>query len=165
MEQRLNPEYLSPGLIERAVAVALVTVGIGIGAALVAWGLRAMQDSHASVTHERPIAVAQPEPAKTLSTEGKVGAQEKSSTGEVIKREVTVFSNVKHRGGTVTTGWIYRDGTGQVPMKQYCYFSAPNADRSIVRVDIASDRKRLPNVNTLVVPDVENALAKCQWWN
>ena len=40
----------------------------------------------------------------------------------VIKREVTVFSNVRHGPGTSPTGWTYRDGSGGVPYLQYCYY-------------------------------------------
>ena len=104
MKQRLNPEYLSPGLIERAAAVALVIVSIGIAAVLAAWGLCAARDPHVSVTREKPSIIVQPESSKghagnptASSTDGKAGTQDKSSTGEVIRREVTVFSNVTHR--------------------------------------------------------------------
>ena len=81
----------------------------------------------------------------------------------MIKRHVTVFSNVKHGPGTVTTGWIYRDGGGGVPLSQYCYYDASNIDNSRTRVDIASNRVPLP-INTGLVRDLGDALYKCQWW-
>ena len=80
-----------------------------------------------------------------------------------IKREVTVFWSVTHGLGEVVTGWKYADGRGGNPVHQYCYYSAPNADHSSRRVDIASNRVPSPNINGGLVPDLEGALAKCQW--
>jgi hypothetical protein len=91
------------------------------------------------------------------------GVRTDPKTGEVIRRQVTVFSNVRHGPGTVTTGWIYRDGGGRVPFSQYCYYDAPNIDNSRTRVDIASNRIPLP-VSAGLVPELGEALSKCQWW-
>jgi hypothetical protein len=93
----------------------------------------------------------------------RTGIRTDPKTGEVIKRQVTVFSNVRHGPGTVTTGWTYRDGGGGAPFSQYCYYEASNIDNSRTRVDIASNRVTLP-INTGMVPDLREALAKCQWW-
>jgi len=68
-------------------------------------------------------------------------------TSEVIRREVTVFSNVKHGPGTVVTGWTYPDGGGSVPVRQYCYYSASNVDHSSTRVDIAFNGDRASHVS------------------
>ena len=68
-----------------------------------------------------------------------------------------------HELGEVVTGWKYADGRGGNPVHQYCYYSAPNADHSSRRVDIASNRIPFPNINGGLVPDLEGALAKCQW--
>jgi hypothetical protein len=38
----------------------------------------------------------------------------------------------------VVTGWNYKDGGGRVPIKQYCYYAAPNLDQSSTRIDLAS---------------------------
>jgi hypothetical protein len=46
---------------------------------------------------------------------------------------------------------------------QYCYYTAPNLDNTSRKVDIASNRVPLP-INTGLVPDLGEALAKCQWW-
>jgi hypothetical protein len=70
---------------------------------------------------------------------------------------------VRHGLGEVVTGWKYADGRGGNPVHQYCYYSAPNADHSSRRVDIASNRIPSPNINGKLVPDLEGALAKCQW--
>ena len=83
---------------------------------------------------------------------------------DVIRREVTVFSNVEHGPGTVVTGWNYRDGSGGVPIQQFCYYTAPNVDHSTKRVDIASNGVRSFDVDAELVPDLEEALGKCQWW-
>src|SRR5262245_6899645 len=124
----------------------------------------------------KPFVLAQPEPFKidpgqvTVKVEQQppatsgVAGNTKTATGEIIEREVTVFSNVRHGLGVVVTGWRYRDGSGGTPVQQYCYYSTPNIGRSSTRVDIASDGVRSPNMDPRLVPDLEVALAKCQWW-
>jgi hypothetical protein len=117
-----------------------------------------------SVTQKEPLKI---EPLKieppevTIKTEQ--SGEMKTPAGDVIKREVTVFWSVTHELGEVVTGWKYADGRGGNPVRQYCYYSAPNADHSSRRVDIASNRIPSPNINGGLVPDLEGALAKCQW--
>jgi hypothetical protein len=82
----------------------------------------------------------------------------------VISREVTVFSSVNHGAGLVVTGWSYRDGSSREPVRQYCYYTAPKPNGSSTKVDIASDGIRTPNIGAALVPDLEGALARCQWW-
>jgi hypothetical protein len=82
----------------------------------------------------------------------------------VIKREVTVFSTVKYGLGTVVTSWNYRDGSGGTPVQQYCYYAAPNLDHSTKRVDIAANRVGLVGIDAGLVPDLDEAIGKCQWW-
>jgi hypothetical protein len=189
VEQRLDATYLRPGPFERAAAVAIVAMAIGTGILLAAWGIsflwrytppeiavrianpevRVAQSGPLTVTQERPFIVVQSEPFKVEQPPSPmvpsgVGADAKTATGDVIRREVTVFSNVKHGPGTVVTGWNYSDGSGGVPVRQYCYYSAFNVDYSITRIDIASDRARLSNASLSLVPELEGALAKCQWW-
>jgi len=82
----------------------------------------------------------------------------------VIQREVTVFTFVPHATGAVITGWNYKDGAGGKPTKQFCYFSSPNADRTKTLVDLAVDRKQLPSISEAIVPNVDDALSKCQWF-
>ena len=94
----------------------------------------------------------------------KSDANTKTAAGDLIRREVTVFWSVEHGSGSVTTGWNYKDGSGGVPVKQYCYYAVSNGN-STTRVDIASDKIRLPHPRTSLVPDLEVALAKCQWWH
>lgn len=53
----------------------------------------------------------------------------KTASGDVIRREVTVFWNVKHGPGNVTIGWNYKNGSGGVPVGQYCYYALLNGDR------------------------------------
>jgi hypothetical protein len=184
MEQRLDATYLRSGPFERAAAVGFCAVAIGAGILLAAWGISLLwrytppeiriANPELSLKQDKPFLLATPEPFKVergeftlkveqLSPNG-FGGDVKTPTGEVIRREVTVFSNVEHGPGTVVTGWKYRDGGGSVPVAQYCYYSAPNVDRSSTRIDIASNRARVPHSSALLVPDLEGALAKCQWW-
>jgi hypothetical protein len=158
MEQRLDATYLRPALFERAAAVGISAVAIGMGILLGAWGISLLW-ANPEVHLDATIKV-EPPPAAINGS----GGDAKTPTGEVIRREVTVFSTVKHGTGQVTTGWRYRDGTGGVPSTQYCYYSAPNIDHSSTRVDIAVDQSPLPNINASLVPELEGALAKCQWW-
>ena len=67
----------------------------------------------------------------------KSDANTKTAAGDLIRREVTVFWSVEHGSGSVTTGWNYKDGSGGVPAKQYCYYAVFNGD-SPTRVDIVS---------------------------
>jgi len=44
--------------------------------------------------------------------------------GNVIRKQVTVFYDVKHNDGSVVTGWVYKDGASDgVPMRQFCYYT------------------------------------------
>jgi hypothetical protein len=139
--------------------------------------LHVTQDMPFRVAQDKPFMVGVSEPLKidpskvTLSVEqpshpivSGVGTDIKTTAGDVIKREVTVFSNVRHGQGAVITGWNYRDGSGGRPVQQYCYYTAPNVDRSSKRVDIASNGVRSVNASAELVPDLEEALGKCQWW-
>jgi hypothetical protein len=196
MEQRLDATYLRPGLIERAAALGVGVVAIGVAILLAAWGisflwrftppeitvrianpdLRVTQGGPLTVTQDKPFVVAQPDPLKvetgeiTIKVEHPspmttgVGGDTKTATGEVIRREVTVFSTVRHGLGSVMTGWNYRDGSGGIPVSQFCYFTAFNPDHSSKRVDIASNRIRSAGMDAGLVPDLDGALAKCQWW-
>jgi hypothetical protein len=179
MEQCLDPSYLRAGPIERAAAIGIMSVGVGTAILLGAWGVsliwrytppeiavrianpevRVAQGTPLMVTQERPFTVAQPEPFKIDS-----GGLSKSPGGNVISREVTVFSNVHHGPGLVVTGWSYRDGSGREPVRQYCYYTAPKPNGSSTKVDIASDTVRTQNIEPALVPELEGALAKCQWW-
>jgi hypothetical protein len=192
MEHRLDATYLRSGPFERAAAIGITAIAIGTGILLATWGISLLwrytppeialriqnpevhvkQDKPFTVMQEKPFSLAQPDPLKiepgqlTIKTERapaiSAGEDRRTSTGEVIRREVTVFSNVKHGPGTVVTGWTYTDGGGSVPLRQYCYYSAPNFDQSSIRIDIASNGAR--TLNAELVPDLEGALAKCQWW-
>jgi hypothetical protein len=129
------------------------------------------QGSSLKVIHDKPFVIEQPEPSKVdtarraddPSRSVDDGIRTDPRTGDVIKREVTVFTSVRHGPGTVTTGWIYRDGSSGTPHLQYCYYSAPNVDNTSRKVDIASNRVPLP-VNAALVPDLGEALSKCRWW-
>jgi hypothetical protein len=196
MEQRLDATYLRPGLIERAAALGVGAVAIGVAILLAAWGisflwrytppeiavrianpdLSVTQGGPLTVTQDKPFVIAQPDPLKvetgeiTIKVEqpspmtSGIGGDTKTATGEVIRREVTVFSTVKHGPGSVMTGWSYRDGSGGIPVSQFCYYTAFNPDRSSKRVDIASNRTRSAAMDAGLVPDLEGALPKCQWW-
>jgi hypothetical protein len=192
MEQRLDATYLRSGPFERAAAVGFCAVAIGAGILLAAWGIsflwrytppeirianpeiRIAPSEPFKVTQDKPFTIAPPEPLKIEPGIMKVEPQSpvttgvagntKTPTGDVIERAVTVFSNVRHGPGVVVTGWNYRDGSGGTPVQQYCYYTTPNIDHSSKRVDIASNRVRSPNLDPGLLPDLEGALAKCQWW-
>ena len=180
MEQKLDATYLHPGILGRAAAVGIAAAGIGIGILLAAWGLsflwrytppeiavhvanpelRVVQEEPFKVEQDKPFMVDRA-PSSARSDNERVG---KTAGGDVIKREVTVFSEVEHGLGQVITGWNYEDGSGGVPSRQYCYYTAPNGDGSETKVTIASDGFRLPPITTSLVPNLEGALAKCHWW-
>jgi len=186
MEQQLNATYLRPGVMERAAAVGLATAGIGTGILLAAWGISFLwrytppeiavkvANPEIRVTQEKPFTIAPPPPLqidpkmpplkveRAAPLSGSTGSENKTPEGDVIRREVTVFSSVKHTAGHVTTGWNFRDGSGGVPVSQYCYYSAPNFDNSSTKIDIAVNGARVPAAR--VVPQLEEALTKCQWW-
>ena len=139
--------------------------------------LHVAQDSPVKVTQDKPFVVGASEPLKidppkvTVSVErppqsvvGGVSTDAKTATGDVIKREVTVFWNVKYGPGAVVTGWNYKDGSGGTPVRQYCYYTTQNLDHSSNRIDIASNGIRLVDIDARLVPDLEEAIGKCQWW-
>jgi hypothetical protein len=177
MEQRLDATYLRHGIVERVIAVGIGAVCVGIGILLAAWGisflwrytppeirianpeLHVTQDSPLKVTQDKPFVIETPH-----SVLSGVSSDAKTTAGDVIKHEVTVFSKVTHGPGEVVTGWRYKDGSGGVPKQQYCYYSAANLDHSSQRVDIAANGVQLFEVDAELVPDLEVALAKCQWW-
>jgi hypothetical protein len=194
MEQRLDATHLRAGVFERAAAIGMSAVAIGLAILLAAWGIsllwrysppeirianpeiRIVPNGPFTVTQDKPLIIAPPEPLKiepgqlTVKVEPQlpattgVGGDTKTPTGEVIKRDVTVFSTVKHGPGVVVTGWRYRDGSGGTPVHQYCYYSTENIGSSSKRVDIASDRVRSSDMDLRPIPDLEGALSKCQWW-
>lgn len=188
MEQQLNSTYLRPGMIERAAAMGIAAAGIGTGVLLAAWGISFLwrytppeiavrvANPEIRVIQGKPFEIAPPPPLKidpsatlkvevpTPSSDSRNGPDTKTPEGDVIRREVTVFYTVRYGPGHVTTGWNYKDGTGRIPVRQYCYYSAFNIDYSITRIDIASNGARLPNASPSLVPELEGALAKCQWW-
>ena len=139
MEQRVVTTHLQPDLMERAVAAAIVIAAIGVAAFFGMSGLSFLRD--------KPPPPWTNEPTKTTA-------------GDVIKRSVSVFSNVQHADGIVQTGWDYKDGGGTVPVRQYCHYMA-----GTTFVGIALDGVRLSVINGVeLVPDIEGAFAKCQWW-
>jgi hypothetical protein len=192
MEQRLDATYLRHGPFERAAAVGISAIAIGAGILLAAWGISffwhytpsemvvrvdVTQKEPFTVTQDKPFTLAQPEPLKiepgqlTIKPEqasppvtSGVGGDRRTATGDVIRREVTVFSEVKHGPGRIVTGWNYKDGGGRVPVRQYCYYDASNVDHSSTWVEIALNGVRTPHASVSLVPDLQEALAKCQWW-
>jgi hypothetical protein len=92
------------------------------------------------------------------------GQPEKTPDGDIIRREVTVFNTVSHADGVVTTGWVYKDGaSGGRPMSQFCYYTS-GKDGAWLKIDLGSNGQRLFNENVTKVPQLEEAIAKCQWW-
>jgi hypothetical protein len=177
MEQRLDATYLRCGPFERAAAVGFCALAIGGGILLAAWGTSLLwkysppeititQRTPFKVEQDKPFKVEQDKPFKVEQDNPSIVPPPSNSDRKetnAIKREVTVFWLVTHGLGEVVTGWKYADGRGGNPVHQYCYYSAPNADHSSRRVDIASNRIPSPNIDGGLVPDLEGALAKCQW--
>src|SRR5262249_58649800 len=142
MEQRLDATYLSPGPFERAAAIGISAIAVGTGILLAAWGIsflwgytppeiavrianrevRVTQSEPFTVTQDKPFILAQPEPSKVEQpsppfTIG-AGGNAQTATGDVIKREGTVFSKVTHGPGALVTGLDYKDSRGGVPVLQ-----------------------------------------------
>ncbi len=170
MEQRLDASYLRAGLVERATAIGITSVGIGTGTLVAAWGVSLLwryTPPEIAVRIANPVIRVEPLKIDAGDLGNRVEQlrrEAKTVGGNVISREVTVFSNVNHGPGVVVTGWSYRDGSGREPVRQYCYYTAPKPNGSSTKVDIASDGVRTPDIGTTLVPDLEGALAKCQWW-
>jgi hypothetical protein len=99
-----------------------------------------------------------------LRADGRSVSDSRTSSGEVIQREVTVFSRVQHDPGVVVTGWNYKNGSGRVPVGQFCYYTARDQNQSSKRVDLAFDGVRQPQIGNDLVPNIEGALSKCRWW-
>jgi hypothetical protein len=153
MEQRLNAAYLRPALAERALAAGIAAAGIGIGILLATWGISSLWRYSPREIQRLPFP-----PVITSS------ADANRANNTAIKRQVTVFSSVKHESGEVVSGWNYQDGNGVVPIRQYCYYDVPHLDHSTTRVDLARDGVRVPSISVAQVPDLKTAIAKCQWW-
>jgi hypothetical protein len=190
MEQRLDASYLQHDPIERAAATALVAAGLGVGVLLAGWGISLLwrytppeiavrvanpevqlaQSAPLVVKQESPFVMATPSPLKVEQGQLSVKVEQvptfpvQTVNAEVIHREVTIFSHVQHGPGTVLTGWNYKDGRGGTPVSQFCYYTSQNSDRTSKRVDLATDGVRLSQANLEIVPDLEGALTKCQWW-
>lgn len=190
MEQRLNAAFLRPSAVERAIGFGIAAFGVGAGALLAASGVsllfgssfgpltvkisnpevRVVQGAPLSVGQDKPFVIAQPALKIESAGPGRKAEQPSLLTStakdptSVLKREVTVFHAAVHGSGRVITGWNYADGTGGTPIKQYCYYAAPQADQSSTRIDIANDKVQGKSINVALVPDLEAALAKCIWW-
>jgi hypothetical protein len=140
--------------------------------------VRILQDGPLAIRQDKPFVLSQPDPPTiehgevtikaeqppSLATNGRRGSDAQTASGELIRREVTVFSQVRHAPGTVVTGWNYKDGSGGMPVRQFCYYTSDNPDQSSKRVDLAVDTIRRPHIGTDLVPDAEGAVSKCQWW-
>jgi hypothetical protein len=125
--------------LERAQSWGLIFVTLGVGiflACLGAWlflkpGTKEIVKVEVPpaqvVKVEVPTPIAQPTPPPAQPDMSQYIKRselpEKTSTGESIQREVTVFSKVEHPPGTVLTGWTFKDGAaGNAPIHQYCYY-------------------------------------------
>jgi hypothetical protein len=58
----------------------------------------------------------------------------------------------------------YLDGSGGVPIGQFCYYTSPSEDQSTRRVDLAFDGVKQMQIGMDLVPEVDAAFSKCQWW-
>jgi hypothetical protein len=99
---------------------------------------------------------------------GTLGKNE-TPNGNVITTEVSVFKIVPHDTGKIFTGWDYPNGASanQPPKRQYCYWAnwpSGSSSGTWVNIDLAKNGMRLPNISD-GVPQLEDALKKCVWWN
>jgi hypothetical protein len=188
MEQRVDFTYLR--LITWAKAISAVVLSISVSAFIVSWGisliwhyvppelkianpeiylaridpLKVVQETPFTVVQDKPFTFAPLDPIKVDISDIKVPALPATTAGgDVIRREVTAFSQVDHASGKVVTGWRYKDGVSREPFWQYCYYNAHNPNGTSTEVDIADNTVRRANI-LVAVPDLEGALAKCQWW-
>jgi hypothetical protein len=123
MEQRLDATYLRPGPVAWSGAIGLAAAGTGMGILLAAWGvsflwrytppeidvrirnpeIHVRQNAPFTVRQDKPFEIKQPDPLKIDPTKVKVEqipaatttGPNTTATGEVIRREVTIFSNQK----------------------------------------------------------------------
>ena len=51
-----------------------------------------------------------------------------------------------------------------MPFQEYCYYAASDGRGASMRIDIAVDGARLFSTAESLVPNLKEALAKCQWW-
>ncbi|MBZ9653833.1 hypothetical protein [Phyllobacterium lublinensis] len=87
----------------------------------------------------------------------------RTSGGEAIKREVTVFNEVRLAKGAIITGWTYANGESKTPTNQYCYYTQPRGDGTEHHVDLAVNR--VPDRNARKnVPNLDTMLSKCVWF-
>jgi hypothetical protein len=172
MEQQLDGTYLARDYFDRSLAFAMRFLFFGLAIFLAAWGISLVWKAAQHSTQVRTvIPEVYPAPSKASPTasvlsppDAKTSSRPEAKAEPIIRREVTVFTFVRHATGSVVTGWSYKDGAADQPIRQFCYFSSPNSDRTKTLVDLAVDRKQLPSINEAVVPNVEDALLKCQWF-
>jgi len=168
-EPVIDTSHLRPGPLARGFGFATAAVGIGLGGVLICWGIsllwpRSPERVSGPATALRDSALESATELRSLVGGGTERNRETAS-GEVIKREVTVFQSVRHGAGEVVTGWTYKDGSGgTAPAQQYCYYVVPTGEHASNKIDIATNGNRLPDIDTTLVPDLEAAVNQCQWW-
>ena len=101
MEQQLDPSYLGHDHLERSLAFAVRAIFLGLSILLAAWGISLVSKA-AEVRQVLPTPVTLPPIPKTAD-------QTDIDREQVIRREVTVFTFVRHATGSVVTGWSYPD--------------------------------------------------------
>lgn len=114
-------------------------------------------DPDATVAVERPVGTA------TQTVPDLASQPTKTDDGDVIKREVTVFSSVEFGNGSIYTGWNYANGKAKVPTNQFCYFTHTKSDGSSERIELAQDRQSFPASKKLL-RQFDEALSKCIWF-
>src|SRR5258708_11542362 len=125
MEQQLETAFLHPSPIERAAALGIGAVGIGLGIFLAFWGISFLwrytlpeirlanpvvtvtQNGPLTVKQDKPFTLELPKiaPSQVSVPAGAtvVGGDPKTAAGDVLKREVTVFWEVAHQPRQVVT--------------------------------------------------------------
>jgi hypothetical protein len=181
-EQRLVATYLEPDLLERCQSWGLLSVALGAGiflGCLGAWlfikpntkeTVRIEVPPAQVVKVEVPTPVAQPAPPSPPSVDQYVprDGPTKTSTGNPIQREVTVFSTVDHPPGSVVTGWVLKDGAaGNMPIRQYCYYTTepPTIENpKDTTIYLGQDGTAFATTDQSLVPNYAQAVNECQWF-
>lgn len=189
MEQQIDDRFLRPTPMARACAIAVTAIGLGCGILFAAWGasflfrpnlsipeirianpeVRIASDSRVRISEDSALSLSSPSAARTTFTANPLASLPARLSGDAPKdesvlREATIFSSVKHTSGMVVTGWRYASSADQVPHTQYCYFSSRKDDGTRLIVDLATGRSNPLNANSALMPEFDEALAKCQWW-
>jgi hypothetical protein len=88
----------------------------------------------------------------------------KPDENPAITTSVTVFKNLPHAAGEVTSGWTFASGNAKSPSGQYCYYVQKTADGNSTRQDVAKG-EIMTNAAGVAPAEQAARFQKCQWWH